>query len=466
MPFGLVNSQATFQRLMDTTLLGLKNTESYIDDCITFSKNFSHHLLELRSVFQRLREAKIYFKKAKCHFAQLEVEFLGHRISQKGRYPLTQTTQKIAKFPNPRSAKELQRFLGSLNYYRSYIPRLAQIANPLYQLTKKGEPWKWTQKCEEAFSKLRLSLIEEPITLAFPDWKKEFIVETDASSTGVAGVLSQRVCGTERLHPIDFFSSSLSPSQRNYSAGQLEAWAIVAAVRKWNMYLRAGSKVELVTDHNPLRWMRQQKDPKHTYARWLLELEEIPYVISYRPGNQNLFPDYLSRVPDLEFDSPINEERVFEDKICKIHLAREEEQTVRGKQKEDDTIKETVKQILYRGKVVRGQFQRVSEHLNIREGTLYFDDRIVVPKECRRQVWDNVHAAGHFGQEKTGKVLKRTYFLIKMTRDTKICCRECLTCHRAKASNTPDVPLENFRKGNYRTRGIHCNGHSYSSLGR
>ena len=106
-------------------------------------------------------------------------------------------------------------------------------------------------------------------------------------------------------------------------------------------------------------------------------------------------------------------------KISKIHLAREEEQTVRGKQKEDDTIKETVKQILSRGKVVRGQFQMVSEHLNIREGTLYFDDRIVVPKECQRQVWDNVHAAGHFSQEKKGKVLKRTYFWVKMTRDTK-----------------------------------------------
>ena len=176
------------------------------------------------------------------------------------------------------------------------------------------------------------------------------------------------------------FSQSKST---NYSAGQLEAWAIVTAVRKWNIYLRAGSKVELVTDHNPLRWMRQQKDTKHTYARWLLELEEIPYVISYRPGNKNLLPDYLSRVPELKFDSPpYNEERVFEDKICKIHLAREEEKTVREKQKEDDTIKETVKQILYRGKVVRGHFQRVSDHLNIREGTLYFDDRIVVPKEC------------------------------------------------------------------------------------
>ena len=76
-------------------------------------------------------------------------------------------------------------------------------------------------------------------------------------------------------------------------------------------------------------------------------------MISYRPGNQNLLPDYLSRVPDLEFDSPINEERVFEDKICKIHLVREEEQTVRWKQKEDDAIKETVKQLLYRGKMVR-----------------------------------------------------------------------------------------------------------------
>ena len=165
MPFGLVNSQATFQRLMDTTFRGMKQVESYIDDCIIFSPSFPDHVQELRAVFHRLRKANIHLKRAKCQFGQQEVEFLGHRISQDERQPLTLASEKLSRFPTPKTVKELQRFLGSLNYYRAYIPRLAQTAEPLYRLTKTG------------------------------------------------------------------------PSQWNYSAGQLETWGLVAAVRKWNTYL-------------------------------------------------------------------------------------------------------------------------------------------------------------------------------------------------------------------------------------
>ena len=140
---------------------------------------------ELRAVLQRLRKANIHLKRAKCQFGQQEVEFLGHRISQDGRQPLTLASEKLSKFPTPKTVKELQRFLGSLNYYRAYIPRLAQTAEPLYRLTKTGITWRWNQTCEEAFNRLRKSLVEEPVTLAFPNWDNNFVVETDASSIGV-----------------------------------------------------------------------------------------------------------------------------------------------------------------------------------------------------------------------------------------------------------------------------------------
>ncbi len=64
----------------------------------------------------------------------------------------------------------------------------------------------------------------------------------------------------------------------------------MAAVKKWSTYLRAATKVEILTDHNPLCWLREQKDPRHTYAWWLLELEEVPYEISYRPAKEESTP--------------------------------------------------------------------------------------------------------------------------------------------------------------------------------
>ena len=88
--------------------------------------------------------------------------------------------------------RELQRFLGSLNFYRSYIPGLTCIAEPLYRLTQKRAVWNWTEVCQRAFEELRLKLVKEPVLLAFPEWENEFYIEADASSHGIAAVLSQR----------------------------------------------------------------------------------------------------------------------------------------------------------------------------------------------------------------------------------------------------------------------------------
>ena len=265
MPFGLVNSQATFQQMIDCTLKGLKHTESYIDDCIIYSQTFEQHLVDLQEVLERMKQANIHIRYRKCQLGYDKVEFLGHSISEEGRRPLTSAAEK-SNFPRPTSVKELQRFLGSLNSYRPYIPNLAELAVPLYRLTEKGAIWEWSVDIEGTFRKLRDKLVKEPVTLAFPNWERNFTVETDASVRGIAGVLSQKDKRTGQLRPIDYFSSSLSPAQRNYSAGQLEAWALVAACRKWNVYLRGSEKVELITDHNPLRWLRKQRDPRHTFA--------------------------------------------------------------------------------------------------------------------------------------------------------------------------------------------------------
>ena len=138
MPFGLVNPQATFQRLMDSTLQGLKRTESYIDDCIIFSNSFEQHLEDLRAVFTRLLHSKLHVKLRKCQLGRREVEFLGHLVSKDGRSPLSSAAVKLSKLPRPHNVTELRRFLGSLNFYHSYIPEIAQLAAPLYELTRKG----------------------------------------------------------------------------------------------------------------------------------------------------------------------------------------------------------------------------------------------------------------------------------------------------------------------------------------
>ena len=205
-----------------------------------------------------------------------QVEFLGHTIGKVVK--VSNTSEKLSKFPTPQNVTELQRFLGTVNFYRSYIANMAQIASPLYGLTRKGAEWEWSKRCEQAFEVLRQKFTQEPMILVFPDWGVNFTIEAGASARGVAAVLSQRDRVDVRLRPVDFFSSSLSAAQGNYSAGQLEAWALIAACRKWRTYLRATGEVELITDHCPLKWLRNQKDTRRTFARWILELEEYIYI--------------------------------------------------------------------------------------------------------------------------------------------------------------------------------------------
>ena len=174
MPFGIVNSRATFHRMIDRTLQGVKSAESYVDGILAFSKTIGEHIRHLREVFERLRDRNIELRKDNCRLANSECEFLGHHISYEGRGPILSYLKKVKSFPRPKTVRELQRFLVTVNYYRCYLPNMSEMAAPLYLLTEKGTRWEWTPECEWSFANLRTKLFGELLVLASPRWKKTF----------------------------------------------------------------------------------------------------------------------------------------------------------------------------------------------------------------------------------------------------------------------------------------------------
>ena len=131
------------------------------------------------------------------------------------------------------------------------------------------------EECQLAFDTLRETLATEPVVLRYPRCGQPFIVEADVSNVAIAAVVSQYDPTTGLLQPISYFSSALNETQMKYSAGQREAWAIVAATRKWHNYLKGATGAIVLTDHNPLAWLRRQPDPRHTFARWIMVLEDL-----------------------------------------------------------------------------------------------------------------------------------------------------------------------------------------------
>lgn len=233
MPFGLCNSKSTFQRILDVALNEAKNTDSYVDNCITHSLDFQIHLVDLRKALEFFKAANIQLRRDKCRFGYNSGVFLGHDISEDGRRPVGEMVERIVSFPTPTKLRNCKG-LWELEIIRQYIPDLSTIAKPLlHMLMRKSSIWEWDAKCQEAFQMLCRRLPHQPVVLAHPKWDSPFFVEADASSVEVAAVLSQKDPHTCILRPISYFSTTLNESQRRYSAGQREAWALFSATRKW-----------------------------------------------------------------------------------------------------------------------------------------------------------------------------------------------------------------------------------------
>lgn len=226
MPFGLCNAPATYQRIMNILLAGLSGLTClvYLDDIIIYSKDFSSHLRDLKEVLDRLVEAEILLKPSKCRFGVEQVEYLGHIVSARGIAPDPKKVAKLKEYPKPTCINELRAFLGFAGYYRRFIRHFAMIAEPLFQLLKHDQKFVWNSAQDEAFSTL-IAAIEKDAVLAHPRFDQPFIVDADASETGLGGILSQVVEGMEK--PVAFISRKLQPAEQKWHIREKEALAVI-----------------------------------------------------------------------------------------------------------------------------------------------------------------------------------------------------------------------------------------------
>ena len=212
MPFGLCNTPPTFQRLMLNCLgeLNLMYCLIYLDDVIIFSRTEEEHLEQMHVVFDRFREHGLKLKPSKCEVFQTEINYLAHHVSKEGVLPSKKNLEAIAQCPPPDTYTKVKSFVGLVGHYRHFIKGFANIAAPLYDLTsgenkdKKSEHLDLPPEACEAFDHLKAACLQAPI-LAFPDFGKPFLVETDASSKGLGAVLSQKQ-SDGRYHPIAYAS--------------------------------------------------------------------------------------------------------------------------------------------------------------------------------------------------------------------------------------------------------------------
>jgi Reverse transcriptase (RNA-dependent DNA polymerase)/RNase H-like domain found in reverse transcriptase len=250
MPFGLRNAAQTFQRLMDQCFQDLSFLFTYLDDHLIFSKSVPEHMQHLRLLFQRLEQYGFVINPDKCEFLQTEIVFLGHRVTAAGLEPVAEHVAAVQRFPRPVDLKQLQRFLGLLNYYRRFMPGLAGVLCPLTNATasKPKGLLVWTPAMITAFEAAEHALTAA-VPLHFPDPEAELSMAVDASDSHVGAVLQQRRGGA--WQPLSFFSMKLSAAEQRYSAFDRELLAAYLAIRNYR-FMVEGRQFTLFTDHMPL----------------------------------------------------------------------------------------------------------------------------------------------------------------------------------------------------------------------
>jgi hypothetical protein len=230
--FGLTNSPATFQSLMNSIfadLIAQGKVAVYLDDILIWSSTLEEHRKIVHKVLHCLQTYDLYLRPEKCEFEQSKVDYLGLVISH-GKVSMDPVKiEAVVNWPIPENLKEVQSFIGFANFYRHFIKDFSKICRPLHDLSKKDVPFVWGSSQQQAFDQLKTAFTTEPV-LAI--WTPERLTQIEVNASGFAtgGVIYQK-CEDTYWHPIAYRSQSMNEAERNYEIYDREMLAITEALK-------------------------------------------------------------------------------------------------------------------------------------------------------------------------------------------------------------------------------------------
>ena len=448
--FGLCNSPATFQAMMDDIFGDMINEciiIVYMDDIFIFAPDEITLTKNTKKVLARLRDNDLFLKPTKCEFNKTKVEYLG-MVIEEGKISMDPGKLKgIRDWPSPTTVKQTRGFLGFGNFYRRFIRGFSNLAKPLNDLLKKDHKFIWTDDCQKAFDELKKRFTEEPV-LMMPDQTKPFQIETDASKYATGAVLTQLDSNGDR-HPISFISKTFSPAERNYEIYDRELLAIIRALEEWRHYIQGSPHTTIVlSDHKNLTYYREAKKLNRRQARWSLYLSEYDVKLVHTPGNKMVQSDALSRRPDLcpEEDNDNQDIVMLPDDMFLNLIDLELQRKIAISDDLDGNAAEALKLLLEEAptSMTAGLNDWTIDKTDGRN-ILFYKGKNYIPRntELRREIVQNFHdheTAGHPGEIGTYNAVRQHYWWPGLRTFVKNYVQGCGICQQFKIDRSPSKP--------------------------
>jgi predicted Fe-S protein YdhL (DUF1289 family) len=424
-----------FQKRLHQALESLEGLLTVHDDMAIYGVGETEeeakqdHDIRLREFLRRCREKGVKLNKKKLKLRCSEIPYLGHLVTRDGLKLDPDKIKAITDMPKPEDTQAVRRFCGFVNYLARFMPHLANVLEPLRQLTHQDAVWMWKHEHDAAFEKIKSMVTTAPL-LKFYNPEEELTIQCDASEKGLGAALMQNG------QPIAFTSRALTDAETRYAQIEKEMLAVVYALQKFDQYAY-GREVTIESDHKPLEAIATKPlrcAPKRLQGM-LLKAQKYDISITYKPGAKMYLADTLSRAYLKDGSNPQGEfERI---NALKFTLFPEEKQDEMRTHTESDEVLRHLKEVIRSGwpndklqlSATLIPYFSYRDELTVFDGLIFRGDCLVIPKHLRQKMKAALHQS-HIGVNGCLRRARECMFWPGMNAELKEFISHCETCQR------------------------------------
>ena len=289
LPFGIKCASELYQSKICEMIEDIEGAEVIMDDILIWGRTLEEHDRRLKQVLDKARKYNLKLSKNKCEFRKKEVTYVGHVLSDTGVKIDYEKLRAVEQMTAPENKKELEHFLGFIQYLGKFLENMSEVSAPLRELLHKDIEWHWDMEQENSFQTLKKMCVNAPV-LAYFDKDKPIVLSVDSSSKGMGAALLQEG------KPVAYASCALTETQQMYSQIEKETLAIVFGCKKYSEFIY-GQKVTVETDHKPLQSIYKKgiHEMPARLQNFMFQLQKYDIEIVFKPGKTMFLSDHLSR---------------------------------------------------------------------------------------------------------------------------------------------------------------------------